>query len=186
RRRDPDRRHRTAARVRAEALRRAMNLAGKIAIVTGASRGVGSAVAIALAEHGCLVACAARSTLDAPQRTPGTLDDTVERAKEAGRSAGGDAFAVPTDLSVQDDVISMVARTVEHFGGLDILVNNAAVTFVGDLTQSLKRHDLTMEVNYRAPYLAIREAAPHMAARGGGSIVNLSTFAAVEPLPETL
>jgi NAD(P)-dependent dehydrogenase (short-subunit alcohol dehydrogenase family) len=163
-----------------------MNLAGKIAIVTGASRGVGAAVAVALAEHGCLVACAARSTLDAPQRTPGTLDDTVERAKEAGRSAGGDAFAVPTDLTVQDDVISMVARTVEHFGGLDILVNNAAVTFVGDLKQSLKRHDLTMEVNYRAPYLAIREAAPHMAARGGGSIVNLSTYAAVEPLPETL
>ena len=63
----------------------AYELDGKVALVTGASRGVGAAIAVALAEAGASVACAARSTADAPQRTPGTLDDTVARVNEAGR-----------------------------------------------------------------------------------------------------
>lgn len=163
-----------------------MELAGKVAIVTGASRGVGAAVAVALAGEGCLVACAARSTADAPQRTPGTLDETVRRAREAGRATGGDALAVPTNLAVDDDVIAMVAGTIEHFSGVDILVNNAAITFVGDLSQPLHRHDLTMQVNYRAPLLAIREAYPSMEKRGGGAIVNLSSLAALQPIPNLL
>jgi citronellol/citronellal dehydrogenase len=163
-----------------------MTFQGKVAIVTGASRGVGAAVAVALAAEGCAVACAARSTAAAPMRTPGTLDDTVARANEAGASSGGTAIAVPTDLSHQDDVVAMVATTVEQLGGLDLLVNNAAVTFNGDLDEPLRRHDLTMEINYRAPYLAIREAVPHMERRGGGSIVNVSSFAALAALPGML
>jgi citronellol/citronellal dehydrogenase len=163
-----------------------MELRGKVAIVTGASRGVGAAVAVALAREGCSVGCAARSTSDAPQRTPGTLDETVAKAQDAGRANGGDAFAIPTNLALDDDVIAMVAKTAEHFGGVDILINNAAVTFVGDLEQPLHRHDLTMQINYRAPYLAIREAYPHMEQRGGGAIINVSSYAALEPFPDTL
>jgi NAD(P)-dependent dehydrogenase (short-subunit alcohol dehydrogenase family) len=163
-----------------------MELKGKVAIVTGASRGVGAALAVALASEGALVACAARSTADAPQRTPGTLDETVERAREAGQASGGDAVAVPTNLAAQDEVAAMVTRTAEIFGGVDILVNNAAITFAGDLSQPLKRHDLTMEVNYRAPYLAIRAAWPLMEQRGGGAIVNVSSQAALQPLPGML
>jgi NAD(P)-dependent dehydrogenase (short-subunit alcohol dehydrogenase family) len=163
-----------------------MDLQGKIAIVTGASRGVGAALAELLSSEGCLVACVARSTKDAPQRTPGTLDDTVERARAAGRSKGGDAIGIPTNLAQVDDVVAMVNRTVEHFGGLDILVNNAAITFVGDLNQALHRHDLTLNVNYRAPYVAIRESSPHMEKRGGGAIVNVSSYAALQPFPNML
>jgi NAD(P)-dependent dehydrogenase (short-subunit alcohol dehydrogenase family) len=162
-----------------------MDLKGKVAIVTGASRGVGAAIAVALAREGCRVACAARSTAESPQRTPGTLEDTVARACEAGASSGGDAVAVPTDLAVDHDIVAMVAATVERFGGVDILVNNAAVTFVGDFGQPPRRHDLTMAINYRAPYLAIREATRHLEV-GGGAIVNISSYAALEPLPETL
>lgn len=163
-----------------------MELRGKIAIVTGASRGVGAALAVALAEAGASVACAARSTSESPQTTPGTLDETVARARAARTEPASDVIAVPTNLASQDEVVAMVARTVEHFGGLDILINNAAITFTGDLQQPLKRHDLTMEVNYRAPYIAIREAYPQMEKRGGGAVVNVSSVAALQPIPGML
>jgi len=156
-----------------------MELRGKVALVTGASRGVGAAVALALAEAGCQVACAARSTAAAPQKTPGTLDQTLERI----RAAGGRGLAIPTNLADEGDVIRMVATTVEHFGRLDVLVNNAAITFVGDLDVALKRYDLVMAVNTRAPFVAIREAAAHMKKDGGGAIVNVSSAAALYPYP---
>ena len=154
-------------------------LDGKVAIVTGASRGVGAAAAIALAEQGCAVVCAARSTDAAPKRLPGTIDAVVEQI----RAAGGAALAVPTNLASEDDVVAMVARTVEHFGRLDVLVNNAAITFVGDIQMPTKRYDLIMDVNVRAPFIAIRESVPHMRAAGGGSIVNVSSAAALMPVP---
>jgi NAD(P)-dependent dehydrogenase (short-subunit alcohol dehydrogenase family) len=156
-----------------------MNLDGKIALVTGASRGVGAATAVALAQAGCRVACAARSTDDTPQKTPGTLDATVAQI----RAAGGEAIAVPTNLAVEAEVVEMVRRTVAHFGSLDTLVNNAAITFVGDLTIPLKRHDLVMEVNLRAPFVAMREAVPYMRRAGEGAIVNLSSMAALSAVP---
>jgi citronellol/citronellal dehydrogenase len=154
-------------------------LGGKVALVTGASRGVGAATAVALARAGCAVACAARATSENPLRLPGTIDDTVARID----AAGGRALAVPTNLAVEDEIIAMVARTVEHFGRLDLLVNNAAITFVGDLEMPTKRFDLVMSVNLRAPFVALREAAPHLRAAGGGSVVNVSSAAALVPIP---
>jgi NAD(P)-dependent dehydrogenase (short-subunit alcohol dehydrogenase family) len=155
------------------------DLDGKVAIVTGASRGVGASVARCLAAGGGRVACAARSTTAAPQRTPGTLDDTVASIE----AAGGTALAVPTNLARAEDVEAMLARTVEVYGRLDILVNNAAVTFVGDVDISLTRHDLVMEINLRAPFLAARAAIPHMRSAGGGRILNVSSLAALVPVP---
>jgi NAD(P)-dependent dehydrogenase (short-subunit alcohol dehydrogenase family) len=153
------------------------DLEGKVALVTGASRGVGAATAVRLAEAGCEVACAARSTRSQPQRTVGTLDETVDRIEAVGRRA----LAVPTNLAVDTEVEAMVARTVAHFGRLDILVNNAAITFVGDIDIPLHRYDLIMQVNLRAPLIALREAVPAMRAVGGGSVVNVSSVAALYP-----
>jgi citronellol/citronellal dehydrogenase len=155
---------------------------GQVALVTGASRGIGAATAVALAAAGADVACAARSTSANPRRVPGTLEETVGRVEAQGRKA----LAVPTDLAVDDDVVAMVRTTLEHFGRLDILVNNAGVTFFGDLDVDLGRYDLTLAINLRAPLVAIREAAPAMAASGGGTILNVSSLAAVLPQPKIL
>ncbi|HYL52396.1 MAG TPA: SDR family NAD(P)-dependent oxidoreductase [Acidimicrobiia bacterium] len=156
-----------------------MNLDGKVAIVTGASRGVGAATAELLARRGCSVACAARATAASPLPIPGTIDDTVRRVREAG----GNAIAVPTNLARDDEVDRMVATTVEHFGGVDVLVNNAAITFPGDLDMEMKRFDLVMQVDLRAPLLAIKAAVASMQARGGGAIVNVSSVAGLNYIP---
>ena len=155
------------------------DLDGKVAIVTGASRGVGAATAKALAAAGCAVACAARSTRDRPQRTPGTIEDVVDEI----RDAGGTALAVPTDLSDPAQIEAMVADTLAGLGRLDIIVNNAAVTFVGDLDIAMKRHDLIMAINLQAPLLACRAAVAPMRASGGGRMLNVSSLAALVPVP---
>src|SRR3954453_17076463 len=105
-----------------------MELSGKVAIVTGASRGVGAATALMLAERGCKVVCAARATDAAPVPIPGTIDETVRRITDAG----GTAMAGPTNLAKEPDGEYMVATAAEHFGPIDVLVNNAAITFPGD------------------------------------------------------
>ncbi len=156
-----------------------MELDGKVAIVTGASRGVGAATAIALARRGCAVVCAARATDEQPLPLPGTIDGTVRTIE----TAGGRAVAVPTNLARDADVAAMIARTIEEFGGVDVLVNNAAITFPGDLEQDIKRFDLTFAVDVRAPLLAIQASVPSMRGRGGGAIVNVSSVAALNAFP---
>jgi len=90
---------------------------------------------------------------------------------------------VPTNLAVAAEVEAMVATTVERCGRLDVLVNNAAVTFVGDLDIPLPRHELVMAINLTAPLVASRAAAPHLRAAGGGRILNVSSVAALQPIP---
>jgi citronellol/citronellal dehydrogenase len=150
-----------------------MNVDGKVAIVTGASRGVGAATAELLAQRGCKVVCAARATDASPLPIPGTIDDTVRRITKAG----GEAIAIGTNLARDEEVFRMVQTGIDHFGGVDILVNNAAITFPGDLEMEIKRFDLVMQVDMRAPLLAIIAATASMRARGGGSIVNVSSIA---------
>ncbi len=159
-----------------------MELTGKVALVTGASRGVGRATAVALAQAGARVACAARATDDAPVALPGTIDETVRSIT----GSGGEAIAVPANLAIEHDVEAMVSTTVEHFGRLDVLVNNAAITFPGDLALPMKRYDLIMAVDLRAPLLAIRAAAPGMCERGEGAIVNVSSLAALNYFPSQM
>lgn len=153
-----------------------MELDGTVALVTGASRGIGRATALALAEAGAAVACAARSTDAQPRPLPGTIDGTVREIE----SRSGKGLAVPVDLSDDDSTIAMVNATAEHFGRLDVLVNNAAVTFPGDLDIDVKRFELVMAINTRAPLVATREAARHMTE--GGTVVDVSSAAALRPI----
>jgi len=150
-----------------------MEIAGKVALVTGASRGVGRAVAIALAQAGADVACAARATEAAPLPLPGTIDDTVRAVAATGRRG----LAVPTNLAAEADVTRMVAQAIAHFGRLDILINNAAITFPGDLQLPMKRYDLIMQVNLRAALQATQLVMPGMQARRDGAIINVSSAA---------
>jgi NAD(P)-dependent dehydrogenase (short-subunit alcohol dehydrogenase family) len=159
-----------------------VELDGKVAIVTGASRGVGAATAVLLARLGCRVACAARATDAAPLPIPGTIDDTVRRIEDAG----GEAIAVPTNLAHDDEIEAMVATTIASLGRVDILVNNAAITFPGDLDLPMKRFDLVMQVDMRAPLLALDAVLPGMKARGTGAILNISSLAALNYFPSLM
>src|SRR5947208_7506788 len=155
-----------------------LDLTGKVALVTGASRGVGRALALALADAGVDVACAARATDAAPLKLPGPIDPTVRDVEERGRRG----LAIPVDLARPGAPEAMVQHAADAFGRLDILVNNAAITFDGDLALPMKRWDLVMEVNVRAPLLAMRAALPIMKRAGQGRILNISSAAAVLPI----
>jgi NAD(P)-dependent dehydrogenase (short-subunit alcohol dehydrogenase family) len=152
-----------------------IDLTGKVAIVTGASRGVGRQAAIDLARRGAKVVLAAR-TVDPDPSLPGSLGETIGIIQ----ASGGEALAVQTDLANRADLQDLVDATVERFGGIDILINNAAST-VGSVW-SKKFLDLTFEeltndfdINLHAPFTLMQLVVPIMAARGGGRIVNVTT-----------
>jgi NADP-dependent 3-hydroxy acid dehydrogenase YdfG len=156
-----------------------VELDGAVAIVTGASRGVGAATAIELAANGARVLCVARATDAEPVPIPGTIDATVRTI----HAAGGTALAVPTNLASDADVVAMVDTAIERFGRVDILVNNAAITFPGDIELPMKRFDLVFDVDLRAPVIAAQRAVPHMIEQGRGAVVNVSSAAALNYYP---
>jgi citronellol/citronellal dehydrogenase len=151
---------------------------GKVALVTGASRGLGAAIARRLAAEGAKVAISAR-TLEPDPRYKGSLQETA-----AGISAaGGEVVALRADLSKADQRDRLIAETVEAFGPIDILVNNAAVTFLipfADFPE--KRFDLMFEVQVKAPYQMTQAVWPSMVERGGGHILNISSRAGIHPV----
>ncbi len=154
-------------------------LKDKVVLVTGASRGVGAACAIALAREGCKLVLAAK-TIDPDPRLPGTLLDTA-RAVEA---AGGEAHVVAFDARDSQACANLVDATIERFGGIDILINNAGAIFwspVADWT--VKRFDLVFGVNMRAAFAMSRAAIPHMRKRGGGHILMMSPPIVTDALP---
>lgn len=153
-------------------------LQGKVALVTGASRGIGTAIALRLAREGAAVAVTARTVDPGMSRFEGTITETVQRI----RAADGDAVAIAADLSHREDRERIVAETQEQLGPIDILVNNAAVTYfqpIADFPE--RRRDLMFEVQVYAPMHLAQLVLPGMIERGQGWIVNISSGAARHP-----
>jgi citronellol/citronellal dehydrogenase len=149
-------------------------LDGRVALVTGASRGLGAAIALRYAEEGASVAAMAR-TLDPDPRYEGSLRDTVAAIEKTGARA----LAVQGDLSKAADRRRIVDETVAALGPIDILVNNGAVTFMAPVEDFVeKRFRLMVEVQLWAPYELTQLVLPGMYERGSGWILNISSRAA--------
>ncbi|MFQ5751935.1 MAG: SDR family oxidoreductase [bacterium] len=145
-------------------------LKDKVAIITGASRGVGKAVALKFAEHGVKIAIGAKTVVSTP-KTPGSIFDTVTEIE----SKGSEALAVQTDVRFEEQIQNLVQKTVERFGRIDIVVNNAgAILWLPVEELPIKRFDLMMQINYRAPFVLCHEALPVMKKQSGGFIINMS------------
>lgn len=151
------------------------SVAGKVIIITGASRGVGKQAALDFARRGANVVLAARTVVTDPE-LPGSLGETMKQIE----SLGGQALAVPTDLASEADLNRLVDAAADRFGGVDVLINNAAAT-TGEIW-SKRFLDLTREdwlyqfaVNVHAPFTLMQRVVPIMERRGGGRIINLST-----------
>lgn len=151
------------------------DLSGKVAIVTGASRGIGKHTALALARRGVNIVAAAR-TVEPTGEVPGTIGETVA----AIESVGAEALAVATDLSREEDLDRLVQSAIDRFGGVDILVNNAAVTAGHSWAVpivEMPRADWLYHfaVNLHAPFTLVQLVVPSMERRGGGRILNVTT-----------
>ena len=149
------------------------DLTGKVAIVTGASRGIGAAIASALAMAGATVVLASRK------------QEGLDAVAAAIAANGGQALAVAAHTGEQAAVERLVAQAVDAFGGVDILVNNAATNphFGPILSADESLWDKTLDVNVKGYFRMAKACAPHMAQRGGGKIINLASVAGLAPQP---
>ena len=155
------------------------DLHGRVAVVTGASRGIGRALAIRLAREGADVAVAAKSE-QSTERLPGSIHETAEAIRALGRRA----LAIPTDVRDENAIRSLVERCVAELGRLDILVNNAGAIWTQPILQTPpKRFDLMMEVNARAAYVACYYALPHMVNQQWGHVLNMCPQLTLGPSP---
>lgn len=156
-------------------------LDGKIAIVTGASRGIGEFIAKRLAQEGAAVAVSARTEQQSDERLPGTIHDTVS----AIEADGGRAVAIRADLARPEDRNRLVEETIEKLGSPDILVNNAAVTWFLQSAEFPENRFRTMfEVQVRAPFELAQLVIPGMRLREQGWILNISSAAARHVKPD--
>ncbi len=159
---------------------RSQPLSGQVAVVTGASRGIGSAIAVELARAGADIVVSARSSEKSPSKLPGTIEETARAVEAAGRRA----IAVPTDVTDEAQVQAMAQRTLDEFGRVDILVNNAGISFPAPFSQTpLKRWDLVMNVNVRGPVMCAQAFLPRMLEQGSGRIINISSYLAEVLMP---
>ncbi|KAB2896397.1 MAG: SDR family NAD(P)-dependent oxidoreductase, partial [Dokdonella sp.] len=145
-------------------------LAGKTLFITGASRGIGLAIALRAARDGANIAIAAKSAVANPK-----LPGTIHSAAAAVEAAGGHALALQCDIRDEAAVHAAVAATVARFGGIDILVNNAsAIWLAGALDTPMKRFDLMQQVNARGSFLCAQACLPHLFKAANPHILTLA------------
>jgi citronellol/citronellal dehydrogenase len=155
------------------------DLRGRVAVVTGASRGIGKALALRLAAEGADVVVAAKSE-QSSERLPGSIHETAD----AIRALGCHALAVVTDVRDEDAIRNMIERTVAEFGRIDMLVNNAGAIWTQPILETPpKRFDLMMGVNVRAAYIACYYALPYMVKQQWGHVLNMCPRLSTEPSP---
>lgn len=141
------------------------DLSGRVAIVTGGGTGIGAATAHLFAHHGADVVIASR-----------TIEDLERTAASVRALGGGRCLIVPTDVKDEEQVVRMTNRTIEEFGRIDVLINNAGGTRMRPLKSlNTKGWDSVFDLNVRSAYLCTREAGRHMIERGSGAIVNISS-----------
>ena len=160
--------------MKTEISKRNMDISGKVAIVTGGSRGIGEAIAKALAEHGAKVIVAARKI------------EALQAVADEIKQAGGDATAIACHAGHEEELNKLVAETVSRYGKVDILVNNAATNpYFGPLMNvEIPAWDKTFEVNTKGYFLATRAVVRHLQERkAAGSIVNVASIEAFRAAP---
>ncbi|MCC6616309.1 MAG: SDR family oxidoreductase [Anaerolineae bacterium] len=149
-----------------------MDIREKVTIITGASTGIGRATARLFAEHGAMVVLAARSA------------DKLDALARELQSQGREALAVPTDVTQEDAVQTLVAKTIEAYGRVDILVNNAGVGGAGPIADfPADAYRQLIDLNVLGPYYGMRAVIPHMREHGGGLIINISSSATTRVFP---
>ena len=149
------------------------SIEGKAAIITGASRGIGRAIALRLARAGAKVTVSSRKL------------ENVQAVADEIAAAGGEALAVQAHVGRPDEVAALVARTVEAFGRVDVAVNNAATNphFGPLLTADESQLDKTLDTNLKGVFRVCKAVAPYMEAQGGGKIINIVSVAGLRPSP---
>ena len=152
-------------------------LSGKTLFITGASRGIGLAIALRAARDGANIAIAAKSSVPNP-RLPGTIHSAAEQID----AAGGRALALQCDIREEDQVHAAVAAAIDTFGGIDILVNNASAIWLrGTLDTPMKRFDLMQQVNSRGSFLCAQACLPHLLQAPNPHILTLAPPPSLDP-----
>lgn len=153
-------------------------LDGKVVIVTGSSRGIGKSIAEVFAAEGGKIVCAARTLHEGEHPLEGSLQTTVDGIK----AAGGEASAVTCDISEYEQCLALVEKTREIYGPVDVLVNNAALTYFIPIKDfPVNRWHRSIGVNFHAPFYLSQLVLQDMLPRKSGSIVNISSGAAIGP-----
>ncbi|WP_222565581.1 SDR family oxidoreductase [Novilysobacter antarcticus] len=152
-------------------------LSGKTLFITGASRGIGRAIALRAARDGANVAIASKSSTPNPK-----LAGTIHSVAAEVDAAGGKGLALKCDIRDEDQVLAAVAATVDAFGGIDILVNNASAIWLrGTLDTPMKRFDLMQQVNARGSFLCAQACLPHLLGAANPHILSLAPPPSLDP-----
>ncbi|WP_298318870.1 SDR family NAD(P)-dependent oxidoreductase [uncultured Aquimarina sp.] len=152
-------------------IKQSFNLEGKVAVVTGSSKGIGKSIAQGLAEHGAKVVISSRN------------QEAVDEVAAEFKAAGLEAIGIACHIGKADQRANLVQKTIEHYGGIDILVNNAAINPIYGPIEDADEEvfDKIMDVNVKAPWMLSNLTLRSMQERGGGSIINIASVEALHP-----